>query len=396
MHYKQILHNTINLKIQIRNTLEIRSIYYWSPFLTPIATCKAVINSAYSIKKFGHDFDCSILNFFGEFDENLNEIKSKNLKVKNHYEFNFTKYLPKYGKIFSRTSFIIFFLLGFFPLLNILKRQKPNYLIIHLITSLPLFLLIIFNFRTKFILRISGLPRLSFFRKLIWKLAFKKIHAVTCPTNATYNYIKNLKIVDEKKLKILYDPILEVRKIQIKKKQKINLNTKYFLAVGRLTKQKNFLFLCKGFNKILSSNPELKLFIVGEGEEYKKLNNYIISHKLEKKIELLDYKENIFPYLINSKGFILTSLWEDPGFVLIEAAFCRVPVYTSDSKPGPSELIKDNFNGTTFVNNNLNSFVDKFDLFINNSKNKNILLENLKYSKKFTLFNHYKLLNKFI
>jgi len=396
LHYKRLLHNTISLKIQIRNTLKIKSVYYWSPFLTPIATSKAVINSAYSLKKFSKNFEVVILNFFNEFDKKSNEVKNKNIKIKNFYNFDIAKYFPKYGKFSSRLSFLLFFLLGFFPLFKILKKEQPNYLIIHLITSLPLFFLIIFNFKTKFILRISGLPRLSFFRKLIWKLAFKKIYLVTCPTKETYNYIRSLKIINDDKLKVLYDPIIDVKEIQEKKKHKLHFQEEYFLSIGRLTRQKNFLFLCDVFNKVLSKYPKFKLLILGDGEDYQKLKNYIINNKLEKNIELVGFKENIFPYLVNSKGFILSSLWEDPGFVLIEAAHCRIPVFSSDAKPGPAEIVKNNFTGTIFKNNDKIDFVEKFDLFIENFKNKKIILENLKFSKKFTLFNHYQKLNNYL
>ena len=72
MLYKRLLHNTISLKIQIRNTLKTKSVYYWSPFLTPIATSNAVINSAYSLKKFSKSFEVTILNLFSEFDEKSN------------------------------------------------------------------------------------------------------------------------------------------------------------------------------------------------------------------------------------------------------------------------------------------------------------------------------------
>ena len=125
------------------------SIYYWSPFLTPIATCKAVINSAYSLNKFGKDFDATIMNFFGEFNQNISEIRKKKINLLNFYNLNIIKYLPKYGKISSRISFLIFFILGFLPLLKTLKKKPPDYIVIHLITSLPLILLILFSFKTK-------------------------------------------------------------------------------------------------------------------------------------------------------------------------------------------------------------------------------------------------------
>ena len=49
------------------------------------------------------------------------------------------------------------------------------------------------------------------------------------------------------------------------------------------------------------------------------LKYYLLYKKknLQKNIFLIGYVENIFPYISLSQGFILTSLWEDPGFVLI-------------------------------------------------------------------------------
>ena len=43
-----------------------KTIFYWGPFLTPIATPKAIVNSAKSLQNYGKKYDCSIINFFGE------------------------------------------------------------------------------------------------------------------------------------------------------------------------------------------------------------------------------------------------------------------------------------------------------------------------------------------
>ena len=147
---------------------------------------------------------------------------------------------------------------------------------------------------------------------------------------------------------------------------------------------------------MIKKYPTIKLFIIGEGEKFNLLNNFIKIHELSNNILLLGYKKNVFPYFKNAKGFILSSLWEDPGFVLIEAAFCRLPVYSSNAKPGPYEIIKDNINGTNFNSNDVDSFVKKFDVFLRNSKDKKIILKNLKISKNFTIFNHYKKFSKYL
>ena len=116
-----------------------KKIYYWSPFLSPIATSRAVINSAISLKKFSDKYDPSIINFFGEFNQHKRDIDQKNINLINYFNFNISKFLPYKGKIKSRISFIILFCIGFLPLFKTLKKDKPEYLVIHLITSLPLY-----------------------------------------------------------------------------------------------------------------------------------------------------------------------------------------------------------------------------------------------------------------
>mgnify|MGYP003998729563 FL=1 len=85
-------------------------------------------------------------------------------------------------------------------------------------------------------------------------------------------------------------------------------------------------------------------------------------------------------------------MWEDPGFVIIESAFCRKTVFSSNCLTGPREIIKDNYNGFLFESNNIKSFLENFDKLIKKKEDKKILLNNLRYIKRFTLFNHYKAL----
>ena len=373
-----------------------KKIYYWSPHLVNIATPRAVVNSAYSIQKYSTNFKPSIINFFGEFNNFKEKLNQKKINLINFYNHKIINFLPKHGFLQSRFSFIVLFILAFVPLKNLIKKNKPDFLIIHLITALPLFLLLFFNFETKFILRISGMPKINFIRKFLWKLVLPKIYCVTCPTKKTYYYIKSLKLVDEKKIKILYDPVINVG--QLVKKKEINYTRykNYYLAIGRLTYQKNFLFLIRCFNLFLKKNPNEKLLIAGEGEDRKLLQKFILTNNLSKNVILLGHVENIFPILRSAKAFILSSLWEDPGFVIIESAFCRVPIISSNCQSGPAELIKNNFNGYVFKSNCEVSFLKTIKTF-NEVKNHNyIIKKSLKKIKKFTIFYHYRQLTELL
>ena len=371
-----------------------KSIYYWSPSLsTNIATNKAVINSAYSINKYSKKYKASILNACGEFSLFKTEIKKKKTDLIDLNKINLISFLPKLGKIKSRLSYILIFIISFRLLKNKIKNDKPDFLVVHLITSLPLVLLLFNKFQTKFILRISGYPHLNFFRRYLWKKTFKKLHLITCPTKLTRDLLIKLNFTDEKKIKILEDPIIEVKNINKKKNFDLieKFNNKYILAVGRLTKQKNFLFLVKAYHEFIKDKNNYNLVIAGEGEMHSEINSYIIKHALQKRIFLIGYKDNIFPYFKKASCYVMCSQWEDPGFVLIESFFLKIPVISSNCPNGPKELIVDQKNGFKFENNKVDSFVKSFNEFENssNDKIKKMVKSGLIVSKKYTIFTHY-------
>ena len=193
------------------------NIYYWCPYLTNIATINAVKRSAISIKKYSKkNFNVSIINSSGEwlFFKNNNFGIHILSTLKN---INLHKYLPKEGLIFSRISFIIIFIINFFPLFYKIKKNKPNYLIIHLLTFLPILLSPLLSKDTKIILRISGYPNMTIFRKILWKFFSKYIYIVTTPTKLTKNYLIENKIFEKEKIIILKDPVIVVNEINKKK-----------------------------------------------------------------------------------------------------------------------------------------------------------------------------------
>ena len=131
-------------------------IFYWSPFLSNIATIDAVIRSIKSINKFDNKkfYKAYLLDATGEWQSNKKKIE--NLNIIKIYKKNFYNYLPKGSFLKSRISQILIFITCIFKLKRLLKKEKPNYLIAHLIISLPFFLFSFNNFKTKLIIRISG------------------------------------------------------------------------------------------------------------------------------------------------------------------------------------------------------------------------------------------------
>ncbi len=380
-----------------------KKIFYWSPHISKVATIKNVLNSAFSLKKFNKEkINVSILDVIGEWSNHKNEFESKKINYLKISGFEISKLLPISGYLVSRIIYFLVFFTKIFKLKKLIDKEKPNYLIIHLITIVPLLLLYLFSFDTKFILRISGLPKLTILRTFFWKKISKKIYMVTCPSEETKNDLIKSNIFSKEKLKVIHDPILEIKEIRRKLNYKIekNLtnNKKYFLNIGRLTKQKNQILLIDVFSKLVKNNNNLYLYIVGDGEKKKILNKMIVERKVQNNIFLLGYFENVFPLIRNSLAIISTSLWEDPGAVMIESAYCNKLVISSNCPNGPEEFLKYGESGYLFKNNDPIDLENKINQFLNEAENNKFkkAVISKKNSKMYSLFRHYQKLNKIL
>ena len=180
-------------------------IFYWSPFFSNVATIKAVTRSAESLIKFSRNekYKVSLIDAIGEWEQNKYIINNK-ISVIKLSNINLKDYLPKGGFLKSRISYLTIFFWNFFKLKNLINKEVPDFLIIHLMTSLPIFLSVFFNSKTKVILRISGLPKINIIRYLFWKIYSKKIYKVTCPTRKTYDFLVKKKIFDKQKIFVFF------------------------------------------------------------------------------------------------------------------------------------------------------------------------------------------------
>ena len=139
---------------------------------------------------------------------------------------------------------------------------------------------------------------------------------------------------------------------------------KKILAVGRLTKQKNFIYLLQEFEKFLKVKQNYRLTILGEGEKKNQLEKFIKEKKISEYVQLKGRVKNVFSYMKSSDLFVLSSLWEDPGFVIIEAAFCNLFIISSNCPNGPTEILDKGNAGILFNSNEKNALLNsliKFD-----------------------------------
>ncbi len=127
--------------------------------------------------------------------------------------------------------------------------------------------------------------------------------------------------------------------LEDEKPHEIDSSAKNILCVGRLNKQKRFCRVIEIFKDLKDEN--LKLNIIGDGPERKKIEEIISKNSLEDRVFLLGKKKNPYIYMKNSDLFILGSDYEGFPNVLVEAGVCGLYTVSNNCPGGINEIISE-------------------------------------------------------
>ena len=117
------------------------------------------------------------------------------------------------------------------------------------------------------------------------------------------------------------------------------------IAVGRLTKQKNFGMLIDAIEIVKNKYKSVKLYIYGEGSLRKELELYVKKRNLEENVIFKGRTENILQALSHGSIFALSSDYEGMPNSLMEAMAIGMPCVSTNCQTGPSDLICHGKNG---------------------------------------------------
>lgn len=368
-----------------------KNILLWSPFLGEIGTRKAVENYAHSLARYSNN-KIFLINVLGEFNDFNHQSIHKVNFLNNIYNI-----LPHTG-LLSKISIYFFSLMSIPYLFYQIKKLDIEIIISFLSGIFPLFVKL-FHKKIFFVMSIQGFPKLNFLRTLLWKKLYSKAELIITMSDLTKKIIHEK--VNLKNIIKINNPIIN-RNIKLVSKHKLDFNEELLFkkqvicGIGRLTKQKNFLQLIKAFQ---NSDDNIKinsnLILLGEGEEKGLLKRYIDENHL-KNVFLLGHQKNPYKILSRSKLFISSSLWEDPGHAILEAAYLNIPIITSNCMSGPREIFINNFNCLNYEVNNQDDLTRKINYFFKIDKKSlyKIKLNSKRTTKDFTNFRFYKELQK--
>jgi glycosyltransferase involved in cell wall biosynthesis len=183
--------------------------------------------------------------------------------------------------------------------------------------------------------KIASLPLVVTTHNYIDVKYYKNVTMLVPPTKDQYNYYLS-KGISENRMTIInhFSPITPVEKKCISERPVLRI-----VSLGRLVKKKGFGVLVNAFSELQSlTNNECELIIGGAGPEENSLLTQIENLRLNNKVELKGWIDDVSDFLKDADIFVLPSLDEPFGIVVLEAMALGLPIITTDT-PGPLEML---------------------------------------------------------
>ena len=216
---------------------------------------------------------------------------------------------------------------------------------------------------------------------------YKKFNKIVCVSNDVKNkFIQKTGIHD--RICVQINPVDSndiIKKSEELITKDINNNGLIICSVGRLVKVKGFDRLLIVHKKLIDNGIFHTLWIIGDGIERKKLQDYIKANRLEKTVNLIGYTNNPYKYIKKADVFVCTSRVEGLSTAIIEATVLEKVIVTTDC-PGCKDILCDNNENALIVDNNTDSIYEGLKKIITDENYRMKCQKNIKErSKMFNL-----------
>ncbi len=178
---------------------------------------------------------------------------------------------------------------------------------------------------------------------------------------------------------------------RVRKTLNITQNQILYGHIGRFEEQKNHLFLLKIFAILHQKQPQSKLLLVGDGQLRAKIHKQVSNYKLKDAVFFINPRSNISKYYQAMDAFLLPSLYEGLGIVLIEAQAAGLPCFVSDAIPREAQLT----DLVTFMSLQQSPMIWANTVLTTKPLNNRTIYNNQVQNSKYNITAAYKILQKF-
>jgi glycosyltransferase involved in cell wall biosynthesis len=185
------------------------------------------------------------------------------------------------------------------------------------------------------VLNSKSTPTTKSFLRILIKTFYQKANAIVAVSNKLSASLKEEFAINN--TKTIYNGI----KIKHYKPKPFPDKRKniYITTLGRLFEQKDTKNLILAFDFHQKRLSNTTLHIVGDGPDKKELIKFTKKIKLNNKVKFHGWVDNPKKILKKSNLFVLSSHREGFGFVLIEAMHLGIPIMSTNTPHGPSEIL---------------------------------------------------------
>jgi glycosyltransferase involved in cell wall biosynthesis len=138
-------------------------------------------------------------------------------------------------------------------------------------------------------------------------------------------------------------------------------------AIGRLSSEKGYNILLEAVSELVKTKPEIRLVILGEGEQRSVLEEQISKLGIADRVLLPGYIANAGGYISLFQVFVLSSLTEGLPIVVLEAMQAKVPIVAT-RVGGVPEILDNGKAGILVAPNNCDSLVQGLSQAIDNQE----------------------------
>jgi glycosyltransferase involved in cell wall biosynthesis len=232
-------------------------------------------------------------------------------------------------------------------LVRYLRREEPAVLVAGLLTVPAIVARDVAGVGTKLVCSVQGLPRPDRSRLWLWPRLYRRAEAVVAPVQAVADRVVTYADLDPGRVRVVANPVVTEDLLARADKPPAHPwfaeADRIVVAVGRQTRQKDFTTLLRAFDRVADRTDEdVRLLVPGkEDEQTPALRRLVDQLAHGDAVDFPGFVDNPYAYMRAADVFVLSSRWEGPGHVLVEALAVGTPMVATDCPAGPRGILQD-------------------------------------------------------
>lgn len=213
--------------------------------------------------------------------------------------------------------------------------------------------------------------------KLRYKFSYNVLaDLVIANSKATkQSLLKNAPWLNPDKIVVLYNgldpqPFFSPNTSNLRTELDLAKNTLLVGFAGQLDERKGIEYLLPAFFSLLKFVPNAHLVLAGQGPLEGWIKIFVRKYEMEHRVHMLGFVSNVEIFMKSIDLFVLPSLWEGFGIVLIEAMAAAKPCITTNTSSMP-EIVLDKKTGLVVSTKNADELADAMEKILNDPEKAN-------------------------